>query len=50
MTKKEKIKINFNINKYLLASFDREASKQGLTRTALLTVLINNYLKNERKE
>lgn len=45
----EKRKINFNINKKLLASFDVEASKQGLTRTALLTVLINNYLNNERR-
>ena len=45
-----KKKINFNINKNVLADLDTEVKKTGLTRTAIITTLITNYLyKNERK-
>ena len=39
-----KKKINFNINKNVLADLDKEANKTGLTRTAIITTLITNYL------
>ncbi len=46
-----KKKINFNINKNVLTDLDKEANKTGLTRTAIITTLITNYLykKNEKE-
>lgn len=47
----EKKKINFNINKNVLADLDKESTKTGLTRTAIITTLITNYLyKNNESE
>ena len=46
-----KKKINFNINKNVLADLDTEVKKTGLTRTAIITILIRKYLyKNDERE
>ena len=46
----DKKKINFNINKNVLADLDKKAKENDMTRTTLITILITNYLyKNERK-
>lgn len=45
----DKKKINFNINKNVLADLDTEVKKTGLTRTAIITTLITNYLYKKMK-
>lgn len=47
----EKKKINFNINKNVLADLDRKAKENDITRTTLITILIRKYLyKNDERE
>lgn len=47
----EKKKINFNINKNVLADLDKKARENDITRTTLITILIRKYLyKNDERE
>lgn len=47
----EKKKINFNINKNVLADLDKKAKENDITRTTLITILIRKYLyKNDERE
>lgn len=43
-----KKKINFYIKEDTLKNLDKQAKDEGLTRTALMVMLINNYLKGVR--
>lgn len=40
-----KKKINFYIKEDTLKNLDKQAKNEGLTRTALMVMLINNFLK-----
>ncbi len=47
----DKKKINFNINKNVLADLDKKAKENDMTRTTLITILIRKYLyKNDERE
>lgn len=38
-------KINININEEILDRLDKDAEQMGITRTALIMTMINNYYK-----
>ena len=47
----DKKKINFNINKNVLADLDKKAKENDMTRPTLITILIRKYLyKNDERE
>lgn len=46
----EKIKVNYNINKKLVADFNSETKRQAIKKSGLIEILITEWLKTNKSK